>query len=154
MLLLIAQLLFHYLNFSPYQIVFHTHSRIPLTISLKLSRDSSNTCIATYFVSLPPHTHFSNKDLNTILHSLLEKPVASRFLSAEQARLEIYSTVHHHITNKLISQKSTFETTHLIQLPLKTFVIHTIFKPVNFSQSLNTPVLAHKKLQHLSVVTY
>ena len=34
------------LKLSPYQIVFHTHPRIPLTFSLNLYRDSSKKCIA------------------------------------------------------------------------------------------------------------
>ena len=69
--------------------------------------------------------------------------------------LEIYSTVHRHITNKLNWQNSTFETPHLKQLPLNTFVIHTNFKPVNFSHKLKPLRLGlYKILQHLSGVTY
>ena len=46
---------------------FHTHPRIPLTSSLNLARDSSNTCcMATYCTSLPPHTFYSDQDLNPI----------------------------------------------------------------------------------------
>ena len=44
---------FSQLKLSPYQIVFHTHPRIPLTFSLNLPRDSSNTCIASYCDSSP-----------------------------------------------------------------------------------------------------
>ena len=64
--------------------------------------------------------------------------------------LEIYSTVHRHENHKLNSQSSTFETTHLNQLPLYTFVIHTYFKLVKFSQKLKP----YKILKHLSEVTY
>ena len=42
------------LKLSPYQIVFHTHPRIPLTFSLNLPRNASKNCIATYCESLPP----------------------------------------------------------------------------------------------------
>ena len=49
--------------------------------------------------------------------------------------LEIYSTVHRLMNHKLNSQSSTYETTHLKQLPLHTFVIHTNFKPVKISQT-------------------
>ena len=69
--------------------------------------------------------------------------------------LEIYSTVHRHINHKLNSQSSTFETTHLKQLPLNTFVIHTNFKPVNFSKKLKPLRIGpYKILNHLSEVTY
>ena len=69
--------------------------------------------------------------------------------------LEIYSTVHRHINHKLNSQSSTFETTHLKQLPLNTFVIHTNFKPVNFSKKLKPLRIGpYKIIKHLSEVTY
>ena len=69
--------------------------------------------------------------------------------------LEKYSTVHRHINHKLNSQSSTFETTHLKQLPLNTFVIHTNFKPVNFSKKLKPLRIGpYKIINHLSEVTY
>ena len=69
--------------------------------------------------------------------------------------LEIYSTVHRHLNHKLNSQSSTFETTHLKQLPLNTFVIHTNFKPVNFSKKLKPLQIGpYKILKQLSEVTY
>ena len=119
-----------------YQIVFRSHPRIPLTFSLNLPGDSSKSCIASCCDSRPPHTHYSTQDLNPFFHSLLDKPISSWLLSAEHAMLEIYSTVHRHINYRLNSQNSTFETTHLKQLPLHIFVIHTNFKPVKFSQKL------------------
>ena len=69
--------------------------------------------------------------------------------------LEINSTVHRQINYKLISQSSLFETTQLKQLLLHTFVIHTNFKPVKFSQKLK-PLRRgpYKILKHLSDVTY
>ena len=142
------------LKLSPYQIVFHTHPRIPLTSSLNVPRDSLNKCIASYCDSLPPHTHYSNQDLNPFLRSFLDKPICSWLLSAELAMLEIYSTVHRHINNKLNSQSSTFETTHLKQLPPNTFVIHTNFKPVKCSQILKPLRLGpYKILKQLPDVT-
>ena len=124
------------LELSPYQIVFHTLPRIHLTFSLILPRDARKNCFATYCESLPPHSHYSTQDLNPFSHSILDKPISSWLLAAETAMLEIYSTVHRHLNHKLNSQSSTFETTHLKQLPLNTFVIHTIFKPINFSKKL------------------
>ena len=143
------------LKLSPYQIVFHTHPRIPLTFSLNLPRDTSKNCIATYCESLPPHSHYSTQDLNPFFHSLLDKPISPWLLAAETAMLEIYSTVHRHLNHKLNSQSSTFETTHLKQLPLNTSVIHTNFKPVIFSKKLK-PLRSgpYKTLNHLSEVTY
>ena len=143
------------LKLSPYQIVFHTHPRIPLTFSLNLPRDAQKNCIATYCESLSPHSHYSTQDLNPFFHSLLDKPISSWLLAAETAMLEIYSTVHRHSNHKLNSQISTFETTHLKQLPLNTFVIHTNFKPVNFSKKLKPLRIGpYKILKHLSEVTY
>ena len=106
------------LKLSPNQIVFHTHPRIPLTFSLNLARDSSKSGIATYCNSPPPHTHYSDQDLNPFVHSHITKPISPWFLAAEHAMLEIYSTVHRNNTNNLNSQKSTFERIHLKQLPL------------------------------------
>ena len=146
---------FSQLKLSPYQIVFHTHPRIPSTFSPNLPRDSSNTFIASYCDSFPLHTHYSTEDLNPFFHSLLDKRISSWLLSAEKAMLEIYSTVHRHINHKIISQSSTFETTHPKQLLLQTFVRHTNFKPVKFSQKLKHFRLGpYRILKHLSDVTY
>ena len=143
------------LKLSPYQIVFHTHPRIPLTFSLNLSRDASKNCIAIYCESLPPHSHYSTEDLNPFFHSLLDKPISPWFLAAETAMLEIYSIVHRHLNHELNSQSSTFETTHLKQLPLNTFVMHTNFEPVNFSKKLKPLRIGpYKILNYLSEVTY
>ena len=49
--------------------------------------------------------------------------------------LEIYSTDHRHITNKVNSQNSTFETTHPKQLPNYAFVFHTIANCLKFSNN-------------------
>ena len=143
------------LKLSSYQIVFHTHPRIPLTFSLNISRDTFKNCTATYCESLSPHSHYSLQDLNPFFHSLIDKPISPWLLAAETAMLEIYSTVHRHINHKLKSQSSTFETTHLKQLPLNTFVIHTNFKPVNFSKKLKPLRIGpYKIIKHLSEVAY
>ena len=69
--------------------------------------------------------------------------------------LERYSTVHRHINNIINSQSSTFETTNLKQLPLNTFVFHTNFKPVRYSQKLKPLRLGpYNILKQLSDVTY
>ena len=143
------------LNFSPNQIVFQTHPRILLTFSLNLTRDSSEFFIATNCNSLPPQTHYSDQDLNPFFHSLITKPISPWLLSAEHETKEIYSTVHRHITNKINSQKYTFETTQLKQLPLNTFVINTNFKTVKLSHKLKPFRFGpYKILQHLLDVIY
>ena len=59
------------LKLNPYEIVFDTHPRIPLTFCHNLTRGSSETCIAPHCNSLPPHTQHSDPDLNPLFHSLL-----------------------------------------------------------------------------------
>ena len=88
------------LKLFPYQIVFHTHPRIPLTFSPNLPRDSLNKCVSSYCNSLPPHTHNSNQDLHRFFHSLLYRPIYSWLVSAEHAMLEKYSPAHRQIDNK------------------------------------------------------
>ena len=69
--------------------------------------------------------------------------------------LEIYSTVHRHLTNELNSQNNTYETTHLKQLHPDIFVIHTNFKPVKFSNKPKPLRLGpYKTIQQLSDVSY
>ena len=91
---------------------------------------------ATYCTSFPSQTHYSNQDFNLFFQSLLDRPISAWLLSAEHAMLEIYSTTHRHTTSKLYSQSITFETAHLKQVPLNSFVIRTNFKPVKISQIL------------------
>ena len=69
--------------------------------------------------------------------------------------IEIYSTVLCYKTNKLNSQNSTFETTHLKQTTFSyTFVIHANFKPVKFSEKLKLIRFGpYKIIQHFSDVT-
>ena len=70
--------------------------------------------------------------------------------------LQLNSTVHGHITKKLSSQNSTFETTPFLkQLPLNTFAIHTKFIPVKISNIPKFLCLGPFKLiQHLPYVTF
>ena len=41
------------INVSPYERVFHTRRRIPLTFDLNLNRNNSKTCISQYCSQLP-----------------------------------------------------------------------------------------------------
>ena len=69
--------------------------------------------------------------------------------------VEIYSTVRKHLNHRLTSSTSTFETTLQKQLPLNTFVIHKNFKPVHFSNKLQSfRIGPYKVIRHLSDVTY
>ena len=63
-------------------------------------------------------------------HSFASKPISSWVLSAEHTTLEIHSTVHRDINNKLNSHISLFEITLSKQLPINTFVTHNnlVFK--------------------------
>ena len=153
--MLITQHLFLSLNF------LHTRlSSIPILeylspfplIYLEMLKKSVLQLIANLFLLI--HI-IVLKILTPFFKSLLDKPISSWLLAAETAMLEIYSTVHRHLNHKLNSQSSTFETTHLKQLPLNTFVIHTKFKPVNFSKKLKPLRIGpYKILKHLSEVTY
>ena len=136
MLMLITQLLFLYSNSLRIKL-FSIH--IPFIFSsLNLLRASSKTCFGIYCTSLAPRTHFCKQYLNPFFHSLLDKHVSSWLLSDERAVLLIYSTIYRHITYTLNSQNSTFETTHLKRLPLNSVLNPAKFKPVKFSQKLET----------------
>ena len=139
-----------FIKLSPYQIVFHTHPRIPLTFELNLTRDSFKTCTSKYCSELPSHSHYHERDLNPFFTSILSKPISSWLLATEDAMLQIYSTVNKHIHNKLTSHTSTFETTHQKQLPLNSFVIHRNFKSVQFSNKLKSlRIDPYKIIRHL-----
>ena len=60
--------------------------------------------------------------------------------------VEFYSTVHRLLTNIIKSQNSTFETTHLKQLPLNTFAKHTKLTPGKFSTKLEPHRLGPYKI--------
>ena len=69
--------------------------------------------------------------------------------------LDIYSTVHKHVSHKLSSYTSTFQSTQEKQLPLHTFVLHKNFKPVKFSQKLKPLRIGpYKIIKNVSDVTY
>ena len=69
--------------------------------------------------------------------------------------LQIYSTVHRHITNKLTSSNDNLALTQQKALPIHTFVLHKNFKPVDFSTKLKPLRIGPYKIQrHLSDVTY
>ena len=55
------------LNVSPYEIVFHTRPRIPLTFDSNLNRNNSKTCIPQYCSQLPERSHYDKTDLNPFL---------------------------------------------------------------------------------------
>ena len=61
-------------NDSPYEIVFHTRPRIPLTFDLNLNRNSSKTCISQYCSQLPEQSHYDKTDLNPFFYKNSFKP--------------------------------------------------------------------------------
>ena len=143
------------LKLTPHQIVFHTTPRIPLTFELNLTRNFTQTCTSTYCEHLPQHSHYEEKDLNPFFSHLISKPISSWLLAAEEAMLQIYSTVHQHLTHKLNSSLINFHLTQDKALPVNTFVIHKNFKPVHFSAKLKPLRIGpYKIVRHLSDVTY
>ena len=137
------------LKLSPYQIVFHTHPRIPLSFDLNLPRNSQQTCNSPYCSTLPTHSHYQFTDLNPFFSTLISKPISVWLLAVESAMLKLYSTVYKHLHYRLTSSTSTFEITHQKQLPLNTFVIRKNFKPVHFSTKLKPLRIGpYKRFRH------
>ena len=120
-----------------------------INLSFNLLRNFSKAFIATYYDFLQSHTHKNDNAINLFFNSLVSKP--SWLLSAEHAVLEIYYTVHRHLTFKLISQNSTFQPTHLKQLLPIAFVLHTNLEAVNCSNKQLKPLRSsHKKSYNIS----
>ena len=144
------------LNVSPYEIVFHTRPRIPLTFDLNLNRDSSKTCISQYCSQLPEHSHYDKTDLNPFVYKILSKPVPQWFLAVETAMLQIYSTVNYHTLKKVNSHAYITKTYHEGKpLPIRTFDLKRYFAHVHFSDKLKPLRIGpYKILDRLSDVTY
>ena len=144
------------LNVSPYEIVFHTRPRIPLTIYLNFNRDSSKTCISQYCSQLPEHSHYDKTDFNPFFYKTLSKPIPQWFLAVETAMLQIYSTVYYHTLKKLNSHAYITKTYHEGKpLPIGTFVLKRHFAHVHFSDKLKPLRIGpYKILDRLSDVTY
>ena len=144
------------LNVSPYEIVFLTRPRIPLTFDLNLNRDSSKTCISQYCSQLPEHSHYDKTDLNPFFYKTLSKPIPQWFLAVETAMLQIYSTVYYHTLKKLNSHAYITKTYHEGKpLPIGTFVFKRHFAHVHFSDKLKPLRIGpYKILDRLSDVTY
>ena len=68
--------------------------------------------------------------------------------------LDMNAIFHRNLFNKLNSQTSTFETTHLKQLLVNTFVIYTNFTPVTSTKREPLHIGPYKKTQNLSDVTF
>ena len=142
------------LNVSPYEIVFHTRPRIPLTFDLNLNRDSSKRCISQYCSQLPEHSHYDKTDLNPFFYKTLSKPIPQWFLAVETAMLQIYSTVYYHTLKKLNSHAYITKTYHEGK-PLPTFVLKRHFAHVHFSDKLKPLRIGpYKNPDRLSDVTY
>ena len=52
------------LKVSPYEGVFHTRPRIPLTFDVNHNRNSSKICFSQYCLLLPEHSHYDKTDIN------------------------------------------------------------------------------------------
>ena len=84
------------LNVSPYEIVFHTGPRIPLTCDLNLIRNTSKLCTPQFCSQLPEHSHFVKTDSNPFFYKTPPKTIPQWFLAVKTAMLQIYSTVYEH----------------------------------------------------------
>ena len=144
------------LNVSPYEIVFHTRPRIPLTFDLNLNRNSSKTCISQYCSQLPEQSHYDKTDLNPFFYKILSKPIPQWFLAVETAMLQIYSTVYYYTLKKLNSQAHITKTYHEGKpLPIGTFVLKRHFAHVFFSDKLEPLRIGpYRILDRLTDVTY
>ena len=144
------------LNVSPYEIVFHTRPRIPLTFDLNLNRNSSKTCISQFCSRLPEHSHYDKTDLNPLFYKTISKPIPQWYLAVETAMLRIYSTVYYHTLKKLNSHAYITETYHEGNpLSIGTFVLKRHFAHVHFSDKLKPLRIGpYKILDRLSDVTY
>ena len=65
---------FSELNLSPYEIVFHTITRIPINFELNLQRDTYRNCTSQYCQDLPL-TQYEKSNLNPFFHRILAKPI-------------------------------------------------------------------------------
>ena len=144
------------LNVSPYEIVFHTRPRIPLTFDLNLNRNQSKSCISQYCSQLPAHSHYDKSDSNPFFFKTLSKPNPQWFLAVETAMLQIYSTVYYYTQKKLNSYAYITKTFHDGKpLPIGTFVLKRHFAHVRFSDKLKPLRIGpYKILDRLSDVTY
>ena len=134
------------LNVSPYEIVFHTRPRIPLTFDLNLNRNTSKTCISQYCSQLPEHSCYDKTDLNPFFYKTLSKPIPQWFLAVETAMLQIYSTVYYHTLKKLNSHAYITKTYHEGKpLPIVTFVLKRHLRTFISQTNLNRFGLAHTK---------
>ena len=131
------------LNLSLHQIVFQTHSHIHLSFDLYLTRNSQQTRTSSYCSTLPAHSRYHSTDLNPFFSTLISKPISFWLLAVESAMLEIYSTVHQHLNQKLTSLTYTFETTPQKPFPLNTFVIHKSLHQFTFLINPNPNELVH-----------
>ena len=144
------------INVSPYEIVFHTRPRIPLTFDLNLNRNQFKSCISQYCSQLPAHSHYKKSDLNPFFFKTLSKPIPQWFLAIETAMLQIYSTVYYYTQKKLNSY--AYITKTFLEgkpLPVGTFVLKRHFAHVHFSDKLKPLRIGpYKILERLSDVTY
>ena len=63
------------LNVSPYEIVFHTRPRKPLSFDLNVTRDTSKSFVSRYCSQLPEHSYYDKSDLNPFFYRTLSKPI-------------------------------------------------------------------------------
>ena len=125
------------INLSPYEIVFHTVSRIPINFELNLQRDTYRNCTSQYCQDLPLHKQYEKSKLNPFFHKILSKLIPQWILATETAMIRIYHTVYEN-TKRKIDSFSYFNKTYNNPRPLdiRTFVLKRHFLHVDFSDKL------------------
>ena len=144
------------LNLSPYEIVFHTITRIPINFELNLQRDTYRNCTSQSCQDLPLQTHYDKSNLNPFFHKKLSKPIPQWILATETAMIQKYHTVYEN-TKRKINSFACFNKTYKNPRPLDigTFVLKRNFLHVHFSDKLKPLRIGPFKINNkISDITY
>ena len=144
------------LNLSPYEIVFHTIARNPITFELNIQRDTNRNCTSQFCQNLPLHTHYDKSNLNPFFHKILSKPIPQWILATETAMIHIYNTVFEN-TKRKINSFVYFNKTYNNprSLDIGAFVLKRNFLHVHFSDKLKPLRIGpFKIINKISDITY
>ena len=82
------------LHIWPYELVFHTQPRIPLSFQINFSGNSVHECTSQYCSNLPPHSYYQPTDLYPLFRRIMLKPISTWFLAIETAMLPNCSKIY------------------------------------------------------------
>ena len=77
---------------TPYENVFGTKPRIPLSLKLGLYRNKHKLCCSKFCETLPSHSHSENSLKNELLDNLLQPQLSQALLERERTFKQIYSS--------------------------------------------------------------